>query len=166
MAPPNRLPLIGNIAGGQIRKDQHIGRSAETIKRKKPIHNVFADGRVGAMDDNPQAFQFPARQLTTVYQGRTGNTGGAVLVVMENRNGHQLGELFFDAETVRCFNVLKVDAAERRLQQFYGPDKRIRIMGIDFDIKDIQVCKALKKLDWERQGLQGTTSILPGRGSL
>jgi hypothetical protein len=48
-----------------------------------------------------------------VQQSRTHHDGGAMLVVMENRNFHALAQLAFDIEAVRRLDVFQVDAAER-----------------------------------------------------
>src|SRR5690606_41938556 len=48
---------------------------------------------------------------------RRGDDGRAVLVIVEDRDVHPLGELALDVEALRGFDVLQIDAAQRRLQR-------------------------------------------------
>src|SRR5207248_6895733 len=73
------------------------------------------------------------------------NDGGTVLVVMENRNIHELTELLFDDETVGRLDVLKVDAAERGPEIAHGGDELIDILGVDFEIDGIDIGEVLEE---------------------
>ena len=80
-----------------------------------------------------------------VDQGGGGDDGGAVLVVVEDRDVHGLLEGLLDVEALRGLDVLQVDAAEGRLQQLAGLDDLVRILGVEFDVEDVDVGKALEE---------------------
>ena len=48
-------------------------------------------------------------------------------------------EAFLYLETVRCGNILEVDAPKSGLQDFDRPYKLIYVFGIQFDIKDVNI---------------------------
>ena len=53
--------------------------------------------------------------------------------------------VFLDVEALRGLDVLQVDAAEGRLQQLAGLDDLIRILGVELDVEDVDVGKALEE---------------------
>ena len=54
-----------------------------------------------------------AGQVQRVDQPGGGDDRGAVLVVMEDRDVHQLAQPLLDDEALRRLDVLEIDAAER-----------------------------------------------------
>ena len=70
---------------------------------------------------------------------------GAVLVVMEDRNVHELAQALLDDEAVRRPDVLEIDAAERGAEIAHRADELVDILGIDFEIDRIDIGEALEQ---------------------
>src|ERR1035437_374728 len=68
-----------------------------------------------------------------------------MLIVVKDRDVHGFLESFFYVEALWSLYVFQIDAAEGRLQQLAGFDDLIRILGIKFYVKHINVGKTLKK---------------------
>ncbi len=64
--------------------------------------------RARAIDDNLDVFDAPAGQLTRIEQTGGGDDGGAVLVVMENRNVEFVAQAAFDDEAFGALDVLRL----------------------------------------------------------
>ena len=86
-----------------------------------------------------------AGELQRVEQRRAGDDGGAVLVVVEDRDLHGPLQLLLDVEALRRLDVLQVDAAEGRLEQLAGADDLARVLGGQFDVEDVDVGEALEQ---------------------
>jgi len=68
-----------------------------------------------------------------------------MLVVVKNRNGHDLLEPGFDVEAFRGLDVLEVDAAKSGLEHGNRFDDLIRIGGGEFNIEYIDVGEAFEE---------------------
>jgi len=68
-----------------------------------------------------------------------------VLVVVEHRDVHLLAQAPFDLEAFRRGDVLEVDPAEGRFHHLDGPDHRVRVVGVQFHVEDVDVGKALEQ---------------------
>jgi hypothetical protein len=68
-----------------------------------------------------------------------------MLIIMEHRDLHALLELRLDLETLRSFDVFKVDAAECRLQRGDGFNHAFDRVGGNFDIEDIDTGELLEQ---------------------
>jgi len=64
---------------------------------------------------------------------------------MEHRDAHLLFQRLFNFEALRRFDILEVDAAESRFQQFDYVDKFVGIVGVDFDVEHIDVGEAFEQ---------------------
>ncbi len=69
-------------------------------------------GRAGAVHHQLGVAQFAAGQMAGIDQPRRRDDGGAVLVVVEHRDVHQLAQPLLDHEAFRRLDVFQVDAAE------------------------------------------------------
>ncbi len=74
-----------------------------------------------------------------------GDDRGAVLVVVEDRNVHQLAQALLDDEALRRLDVLEVDAAERGAEVFDGVDEFFRVLGVDLEVDGVDVGEALEQ---------------------
>ena len=74
-----------------------------------------------------------------------GNDRGAVLVIMKNRNVHQLAQPLFDDEAVRRLDVFQINATKGRAQIAHGANELIDVAGVDFQINAVHVGKALEE---------------------
>ena len=80
-----------------------------------------------------------------VDQAGGGDDGGAVLVVMEDRNVHQLAQALLDDEAVGRLDVLKIDAAEGGPEIAHRADELVDVLGVDFEIDRIDIGEALEQ---------------------
>ena len=69
----------------------------------------------------------------------------AVLVVVKHWDVQKLAKLLLDREAFRCLDVFEVDAAEGRRQRPDDADDLFGIGGVDLDIEDVDVGKALEQ---------------------
>ena len=84
-------------------------------------------------------------QMHCVDQASRGHDGGAVLIIVKDRNIHPFLQRGFDDEAFRRLDILKVDAAERRLQQFHAGDELVDVLGVHFQIDAVDIGKALEQ---------------------
>ena len=103
-------------------------------------------GRAGAGEHDLDLSDVLADHFERVEQGGAGDDGGAVLVVVEDRNRERLPERFLDQEAFRRLDVLEVDAANSRLQQLAEPDDILRVLGVDLEVEDIDVRELLEQV--------------------
>ena len=83
--------------------------------------------------------------MQRIDQAGGGNDRGSMLIVMENRNIHQLAQLLFNDETVRGLDILEIDSAESGPKITHGTDEFIDVLGVDFKVNGIDVGKAFEQ---------------------
>jgi hypothetical protein len=83
--------------------------------------------------------------MQRVDQAGDRDDGGAVLVIVEHRNVHDLAQALLDDETVGRLDVLEIDAAEARPQKPHAVDELIDILGVHLQIDGIDVSEALEQ---------------------
>ena len=71
-------------------------------------------GGAGAVDDDSGRFQIAAGEIERIDERRRRDDRGAVLVVMEHGDIHELAQPFLDDKAVGRLDVLEIDAAEGR----------------------------------------------------
>ena len=86
-----------------------------------------------------------AGEFERVDQAGGGDDGGAVLVVMEDRNVEQFAQLLLDDEAFRRLDVFEIDAAPALAEKFYAIDELVRIFGRNFEIDGIDIGEALEQ---------------------
>ncbi len=68
-----------------------------------------------------------------------------MLIVVKHRDLHARLELGLDFEALRALDVLKVDAAECRLQRGHGLDHAVDGVGGDFDVEHVDAGELLEQ---------------------
>jgi hypothetical protein len=106
-------------------------------------HFHASDGSTRAGDGDLDA-DVLADQFQAVQQGGRGDDGGAVLVIVEDRDVHAGRELLFDVEAFRRLDVFQVDAAQGRLQCGDDLDQLVGVVFGQFDV-DIHAGKFLEQ---------------------
>ena len=101
--------------------------------------------RAGPHHHDGHVFNPAAREFTGVEQGRTGNDGSAVLVVMEHRDAHFLLQRLLDDETFRSLDVLKIDAAERGFHRPYGSDELFGAARLEAQVEHVDIGEILEQ---------------------
>ena len=76
---------------------------------------------------------------------RADDDGGAVLVVVEDRDLHALAQLALDVEALRRLDVFEVDAAERRLERGDDVDQLVRVGLVDLDVEHVDAGELLEQ---------------------
>ena len=86
-----------------------------------------------------------AGELQRVDQAGGGDDGGAVLVVVEDRDVDQLAQPLLDDEAVRRLDVLEIDAAEGRPEIAHAVDELVDVLGVDLEVDAVDVGEALEQ---------------------
>src|SRR5690606_33674676 len=86
-----------------------------------------------------------AGQRQRIDEAGGGDDGGAVLVVVEDRDVHQLAQALLDDEAVGRLDVFQVDAAEGGTEITHAIDEFVDIFGVDLEVDRIDVGKALEE---------------------
>src|SRR5262249_52699089 len=101
--------------------------------------------RARAIENHAHLVDPFAHEFEGIQQSRAGDDGGAMLVIMEDRNLHRAAKLFLDEEALRVAYILQIDAAERRLKQLAGANDFLRISRGKLDIEYVDIRKALEQ---------------------
>ena len=101
--------------------------------------------RTGADADDARFLETLALQFQGVEQTGGDDDGGAVLVVVENRDVEPFAQAFLDLETARRRNILEIDAAEAAGDVGHGLDEGIGVGGGYLDVEDVDVGKGLEQ---------------------
>ena len=86
-----------------------------------------------------------ACQVKGVYQSGRRDDRRAVLIVMEYRYVHQLAQALFDDETIRCLDVLEVDAAECGAEIAHAVDECVDVPGVHLEVDRVDVGEPLEE---------------------
>ena len=86
-----------------------------------------------------------ADDMQCIEHGRRGDDGCAMLVVMKNRDIEAFLERRLDQECSRGLDVLEIDTAERGFQRGDNFNQFVRVLFVDLDIEDIDICKFLEQ---------------------
>src|SRR5271157_57299 len=99
----------------------------------------------GAVEDHADFADVFAHHLQGVQQRRAGNDGRPMLIVVKHRNRHRLAQGLFNIKALRRFDVLQIDAAESRLKKLAKANDLVGILGIHFQVEDVDVREALEQ---------------------
>ena len=115
-----RLPLVHALGAALIDDALGVADDDVVVRHAERLHQLHAGDRrgAGAVADELRRADVAAGQLQRVDQAGERDDRGAVLVVVENRDVHQLAQPAFDDEAVGRADVLEVDAAEGRAEEF------------------------------------------------
>jgi hypothetical protein len=86
-----------------------------------------------------------AHHLQAVEHGRADHDGGAVLVVVEDRDLHALAQLALDVEALGRLDVFEVDAAEGGLQRGDDVDQLVGVALVDLDVEHVDAGELLEQ---------------------
>ena len=131
--------LINNPLG--VAEDDVLGREAQRLDQVK----AGDAGGAGAVADQLRRLHVAAGQLQRVDDARRRDDRGAVLVIVEHRNIHQLLQPLLDDETFRRLDILQVDAAEGRAEKAHAVDEFVSVLGVDLKVDGIDVSEALEQ---------------------
>ena len=99
----------------------------------------------GPVRHHPDVRNVASGQVKRVDQACRRDDGGAVLVVMEDRNLEALAKLLLDDETFRRLDILEIDAAEARRKHGHGLDEFLGVLRIDLEIEPVDIGELLEQ---------------------
>src|SRR6185369_2431755 len=136
---PLGSPLVNDPLG--IAHDQVFGLESE-----RDSEVSAGNGRSpGAVDNQTDVADVSAGKKQSIDQTGSGNNSRSVLVVMKDRDLHGLFQLLLDVEAFGSLDILEVYSAESRFQKLAGPDDLVRILGVQLDVEDVDIGKALEQ---------------------
>ncbi len=141
--------LVGIHARGAALEDHALGIDHQEVLRFNAEGDVEIrtgdPGGAGAREDHLDVLDFFLCDFEGVEEGGAGDDGGAVLVVVKDRDVAALLERLLDLEALRCADVLEVDAAQGRRQHLAEADDLFGVLGVDLDIENVDVGKAFEE---------------------
>ena len=142
-----RLPLVHALGAALV--DDALGVAQDDVVRREAHRLDELDagdaGRAGAVADELGRLHVAAGEVQRVDQAGGGDDGGAVLVVVEDRDVHQLAQPLLDDEALRRLDVLEIDAAEGGAEEFDAVDELVGVLGVDLEVDGIDVGEALEQ---------------------
>ncbi len=142
-----RFPLVHALGAAAeddalgVAEDHVVGREAHGLQELR----AGDAGGPGAVHHEAGLGHVAAGEVEGVDEAGRRDDGGAVLVVMEHRDVHELAQALLDDEAFRRLDVLEVDAPEGRPEIAHGIDERVRVFGVDFEVDGIDVGEALEE---------------------
>ena len=102
-------------------------------------------GGARAHHDHAHILDIATGDFAGVQQCRAGNDGGAMLVIVEDRNIHGGLEGFFNDKAFRGLDVFEVDTAEGRFESFHHADELTGSRGLQAEVINVNVGKDLEQ---------------------
>jgi hypothetical protein len=121
----------GDVLDRQAHRDQQV--------------DAGQGGRAGARGHQLDVLQGLALDEQGVADGGGADDGGAVLVVVEDRDVHPLAQRALDDEALGGLDVLEIDAAEGGLQGRDHLDELVGILGVDLDVEHVDAGELLEQ---------------------
>ena len=142
-----RLPLVH--ARGPALPDHalRVAQHGVGVRQAHGLDQLDAGdaGGTRTVDHDPGRGQRAAGEVEGVDDPGGGDDRGAVLVVVEHRDGHQLAQALLDDEALGRLDVLEVDAAEGRAEQPHAVDELVDVLGVDLEVDAVDVGEALEQ---------------------
>ena len=67
-----------------------------------------------------------------------------MLVIMEDGDVHELFQLLFNIEAIRCLDIFEVDSAEGGAQELDAVDEIVGVLSIDANIDRLNASKLVE----------------------
>src|SRR4051794_12212090 len=141
------LPLVHALRAALVNDALGVGENDVVVRHTHGFEQFDGGDRRGAcaIADEAEALQVSAGELERIDKAGGRDNRSAMLVVMEDRDVHELAQLLLDYETIRRLYVLQIDAAEGRAEIAHRIDEGVRILGVDLEIDRVDICKALEQ---------------------
>ena len=142
-----RFPLVHALGAALIddtlgvAQDDVVGREADGLEQLE----AGDAGGTGTVAYQLGGFDVAAGQMQRIDQPRRRDDGGAVLVVVEDRDIEQLAQALLDHETFGGPDVLQVDAAPALAEKLDGVDELVRVLGRHLEIDGVDIGEALEQ---------------------
>ena len=126
---------------GQVGHVDVFARNAELEQQAQAGQRSSARARRDQLD----FFRVFAGHFHGVEHGCADGDGGAMLVVVKDRNLHALAQLALDVKTVRRLDVFEVDGTKGGFERGNDLDQLGRVFFVDFDVKHIDAGELLEQ---------------------
>ncbi|MCY1524544.1 hypothetical protein D9M68_594830 [compost metagenome] len=126
-----------------------LGIAQNDVFRRKPEGlDEFDAGdrrRTCPIADKTRGLHVAPGDVQRIDQPCGRDDGGAMLIVMEDRDIHYLAQALLDDETVRRLDILEIDAAEGRTEEAHTIDELLRVRRIDLEVNRVDVREPLEQ---------------------
>ena len=141
------LPLVHALGAALVDDALGVAQDGVLVRQAHRLHQLDAGDRGGAraVHHHLDVLDVAAGQMQRVDQAGGRDDGGAVLVVVEDRDVHQLAQALLDDEAFRRLDVLEVDAAEGRPEIAHAVDELVDVLGVDLEVDAVDVGEALEQ---------------------
>ena len=141
------FPLIHSLGAALVDHPLGIGEDHILMWDAHRFDELDARNRrcTGAVADEFDAFEVAAGDRQRIDEAGGSDDRGAVLIVMEDRNVHELAQAVLYDEAVRRLDVLKIDATECGAEIADRADELIDVARIDLEIDRIDIGKPLEE---------------------
>ena len=142
-----RFPLVHAFRTALINHAGTVAHNDIVVRYAHGFDQLGAGNRrcACAIADNLYVFQRTARKLARIDQSCRRDDGGAVLVIMKNRNVHPFFQRLFNDEAIRRGDIFQIDAAKGRFKKFDRINETLRIFGLHLDIDRVDVGEAFEQ---------------------
>ena len=123
-------------------------RHPDIFQRQAQInHEIQARKRRGTCPryNNLDLVDILANDFQAIDKGRRNANRSAVLIIVKNRDAHALTQLALNRKALRRLDVFEIDAAKSWFQTRDNLNELVRILLIDFNIKNIDSRKLFKQ---------------------
>ncbi len=141
------LPLVHALGAALPEHALGVAQDGVLVRHAHRLDELDAGDRRGtrAVHHHLDVLDVAAGEMQRIDQAGGRDDGRAVLVVMEDRDVHQLAQALLDDEALRRLDVLEVDAAEGRPQEAHAVDEFVDVLGADLDVHAVDVGEALEQ---------------------
>ena len=99
----------------------------------------------GAVDHHLNVLDVAPGNVQRIEQPRGGDDGGAVLIVMEDRDIHDFPEALLDDEAFRRLDVFQVDAGEGRAEMTDAVNELVDVLGPHLEVDGVDIGETLEQ---------------------
>ena len=142
-----RLPLVHFLLPSLVDDAVDVGNDDVLLSysHAEQLTQAGERRRARARADDLHVLGPLPHQPQGVHDRRTYDDGGAVLIVVENRDRHALPESSLDLETLRCLDVLEVDTAEGGLETRDDLHEGVDVRLVHLDIEHVDTGELLEQ---------------------
>ena len=142
-----RLPLVHAVGAALVDDAPGVAHDDVLGLEAEALHQFDAgDGRGAGAVDHQLAVLDPAPgEVTRIDQAGGRDDGGAVLVVVEDGDVHDLAQALLDDEALGRLDVFQVDTAEARGQEAHAVYQLFGVLGVDAEVDAVDVGEALEQ---------------------
>ena len=142
-----RFPLVHALFAALIDDPRGVAHDDVVMAHAHPLGEFDAgDGAgPGAVDHHLDVLDVAPGNVQRVKQRGGGDDGGAVLIVMEDRDIHQFPEALLDDEAFRRLDVFQVDAGETGAEMTDAVDEFVDVLGPHLEVDGVDIGETLEQ---------------------